>query len=733
MSDEHIMLRPYQNEAVTAAKLALASNRDQVQVVSLPTGSGKTMVGLAIATDFLNQNPTGKVLWLAPRVELISQARDRLASSWTSHYSMSQIVDCNRSRAAAAELSQARLIFTTLQTWYSRRDDQSTFASMLANVPLLIVHDECHWASDAELGTALLDRYLISTPILGLSATPRVNPATHRAVYTKSYGELCPEYLAIPLLYKVATGEVREPSITVGDFSGNSLNSLASRESRNRIIVDTFMHGASAGYCNRTIIFACNVAHANELRKLLARQGVAIQAAHSSRSRKQNLDAIESFRMGRVNVLVTVVMLTEGFDVPEIDSIFLTRPTRSADLLAQMVGRGSRKCVGKRDFRIFEFTDSMQRLGDQLYRCSDYISRGQNSGAGIGSPATRHSEPMDIPSFETLDLPGLDGITYAQDQTFGVEIELGSRTGFDNFNDESWQAIAGQLIQTLQRVARLPVRDQPSNYHANNDHTHWRVSYDSSCGWEIVSPILVNASGFAELVRVATAVDELVQSSQTLCANFCTGLHITLATRLDTRERRNGFAARVSRLEPGLFTLVSPSRLFLPIGSWAYVRRKRNFYCAPLREIRQFRARRSFTGRMPFSRYHSVNLTRLGNPYQLLEVRMHNGTTDYRKIVPWIALWMQIFNRSRYDWNGEAEFGRVMPGGNTPIGRWRVDQEDIFQLLRNEGIYLPSSFERILWERRRQLRHSWVRAVPQRVRRWDAAGWYNPVRWETTS
>ena len=222
------------------------------------------------------------------------------------------------------------------------------------------------------------------------------------------------------------------------------------------------------------------------------------------------------------------------------------------------------------------------------------------------------------------------------------------------------------------------------------------------------------------------ALSDFVGRTPDVCVNRHTGLHITLATHLNTEKRRKGFAARVTRLEPGLYTLVAPSRLYDCYGNWKYDRRDRNHYCRPLREGDRSDWERPFdTLARRASRYCSVNLLKASNSMRLLEVRMHHGTTEYRKIIPWIALWMQIFNRSRYSWEGEPQFGRVMPKGNSRVAWWQVEREDIFMLLREEGIFLPRAFEQLLRNRRKEMRASWNRAVPQRVSKWVDVGWYS--------
>ncbi|WP_167546684.1 DEAD/DEAH box helicase [Stieleria maiorica] len=715
-------MRPYQIEAIKQTERALRSDPGRVQVVSLPTGSGKTLVALHIACRHLRRHPTGKVLWLANRWELVAQASCGLIN--TDMIASSNIGRVGKGLPQFRETLDARFVFSTVQTWCSRSAGGHVFP-LPGRDPLLVVVDECHWAAKARLGKELLSQFLGKASVLGLSATPSLDTTTHRIAYAKSFADLCPEYLAVPTVQAVATGETWNPIFSGDCIRSDALADLGNREDRNEKIVSTFLRGYGAGKFARTVIFACDVEHANKLAQQLSRRGVACRAVHSSQVAERNNKAIADFRNGQLNVLVTVEMLTEGFDVPEIDTIFLARPTSSLTLLAQMVGRGARKTEKKDKFRIIEFTDSVKQMGSRLFHAEDYVNtKPTRASYRSTGRAIRHAEPEDTPKFEDLVLDGVVGIPFTKDQTFGVEIELSARGSYEPDIDHTWARTAQEIIRCIQRVAVLPVCDRPLDYHQSSDTTQWRVTYDASCGWEIVSPILVNAEGFAELARVSEAVTDLVERSPNLRVNAQTGLHITLATRLNTPERRHGFAARLTRLEAGLFTLVAPSRLFQWLGNRTYSKRSRNEYCKPLREL-TLQTFNQCVRQWSFPRYHSINLRRMNANVQLLEVRMHQGTTEYQKIIPWISLWMQIFNHSRYAWEGHPEFGKVYPGGNRSIGRETASKEDIFRLLQLEGIVLPVALKRMLWERREQLRSSWMHAVPRRVQVWTDAGWYD--------
>lgn len=107
----------------------------------------------------------------------------------------------------------------------------------------------------------------------------------------------------------------------------------------------------------KTIVFAVNQMHAETLCNEFKNAGVACDFAVSSRKDAQQV--IRNFKENKFNVLINVQILTEGSDVPDIHTVFLTRETNSESLLMQMIGRGLRgeKASGTKDAYIVAFHD----------------------------------------------------------------------------------------------------------------------------------------------------------------------------------------------------------------------------------------------------------------------------------------------------------------------------------------------------------------------------------------
>jgi len=119
----------------------------------------------------------------------------------------------------------------------------------------------------------------------------------------------------------------------------------------------------------QTLVFALNVDNAIALNALFREKGIKSDYVISTVkdavtgvtvSSKENKDKIDSFRKGELDVLINVNILTEGTDVPNVQSIFLTRPTISTILMTQMIGRGLRglKAGGTKEAFIVSFVDN---------------------------------------------------------------------------------------------------------------------------------------------------------------------------------------------------------------------------------------------------------------------------------------------------------------------------------------------------------------------------------------
>lgn len=77
---------------------------------------------------------------------------------------------------------------------------------------------------------------------------------------------------------------------------------------------------------------------------------------------------IKQFRDGDLQVLTNFDVLSQGFDAPKVDSIYLCRPTFSPNRYIQMIGRGLRgpRNGGSEEVLIVNIKDNLENFGGRL-------------------------------------------------------------------------------------------------------------------------------------------------------------------------------------------------------------------------------------------------------------------------------------------------------------------------------------------------------------------------------
>ena len=111
------------------------------------------------------------------------------------------------------------------------------------------------------------------------------------------------------------------------------------------------------------LVFASGIKHSETIATMLNNFGISCLASHSKLSDKENEKRINAFKAGEITALSSNNKFTTGFDHPPIDLIVMLRPTCSAGLWVQSLGRGTRPCQGKQDCLVLDFAENTRRLG----------------------------------------------------------------------------------------------------------------------------------------------------------------------------------------------------------------------------------------------------------------------------------------------------------------------------------------------------------------------------------
>jgi superfamily II DNA or RNA helicase len=110
------------------------------------------------------------------------------------------------------------------------------------------------------------------------------------------------------------------------------------------------------------IVWTCvSIEHAEAVGNELAKAGERLAVIHSRSPDAEY--AMQCFERGDVRHAVSVMMLSEGVDIPSVDAVVLMRPTRSPTLAVQTVGRGLRPYPGKRDCVVLDYGQVIENCG----------------------------------------------------------------------------------------------------------------------------------------------------------------------------------------------------------------------------------------------------------------------------------------------------------------------------------------------------------------------------------
>lgn len=340
-----VRLRPYQQDCLKAIADAIAAGKRRM-VVSIPTGGGKTVVFSHLIADLqLHQ----RALVLAHRDELILQTVDKIKM-------VTPKADIGIVKASENQYWTQTVVASVQTVANDRR------LASLGRFDLVIV-DECHHAV-AESWTAILTAlgaFEDDGPVvIGFTATPQrgdevgLDTVFDEIVYDKPILELMDEQY----LVDVRAAQVQVEGL---DFSGikrvaGDLPAGAAGRAMMNADAPGYVARAIQAYASerRSLVFTPTVMVAEAVAEAARAQGFAAASLDGKTASGERRRMIQDFHDGKLQVLANCAVLTEGTDIPPVDCVVIARPTASATLFQQMVGRGLRPYPGKEDCLVLD-------------------------------------------------------------------------------------------------------------------------------------------------------------------------------------------------------------------------------------------------------------------------------------------------------------------------------------------------------------------------------------------
>lgn len=344
-------LRPYQTEGVTLVEEAWRRGCRAPLLVA-PTGSGKTVVVAELIRRSVQRS--WRVLFLAPRRELIDQAHDKLTAAGLD-VSVVMAGDNRRNDVA-------RVTVASVDTLHARRMPDGSYRVL---DPDLIVVDEAHL-----FATPLRTRLLMHWPkarLVGLTATPArrdgraLGTVFDELIEVASVAQLTAEGYLVPGRYfSLGDPDLSKVRTTAGDWNQRDLAAAMDKPALVGDVVSTWLARAGG---RRTVVFASSIGHSAGLANAFRAQGVSAEHVDANTPTVERTAIFERFRSGDTQVLTNCTLASYGFDLPELDCVQLCRPTRSLVLYLQMLGRGLRPAPGKADCLVLDHSGAVRRFG----------------------------------------------------------------------------------------------------------------------------------------------------------------------------------------------------------------------------------------------------------------------------------------------------------------------------------------------------------------------------------
>jgi len=415
---------PHQNKALKSLhdwyNLKTTANKGAILVI--PTGGGKTFT----AVRFICRYPLSdnyKVLWLAHTHHLLEQAYCTFAPLDPSSEKGLEVAEVrnkkklnirlvsgeqNHYKPADIETTDDVLICTLQTAVRAFKKKHSNFFDFIESAEMLfVVFDEAHHTPAETYSKFIFDLQKLKDSkimLLGLTATPTYSNPRKIAWLKKLYPQgtipepqiTVNELQAAKVLSKLqvlepvkVTKDKYKPTFTKSaynqwvksfhnDIPEDIIKNMALSRERNTIIAHTY----DKKQHEKTIIFADRWYQCETIKEMLLRRGVRAGAIYSHttsikgdanvrnvvRRGKSELDRdLQDFRKGKLDVLVNINILTEGTDVPDVKTVFITRETTSEIKLRQMIGRALRgpKFGGTEEANVVLFEDDWE-FGDIL-------------------------------------------------------------------------------------------------------------------------------------------------------------------------------------------------------------------------------------------------------------------------------------------------------------------------------------------------------------------------------
>ncbi|MDC7245210.1 MAG: DEAD/DEAH box helicase [Sphaerochaetaceae bacterium] len=380
--EKKIVANSMQKEALRSLD-ALRERGENKAILISATGSGKTFLS---AFDVRRFAPR-KFLFIVHRQQIARESMHKFRQILSNSIKASLLGGSNHYDRDAV------YTFAMIQTLSKDR----TLHSFARDEFDYIVVDEVHKAGAPSYEKVL--SYFTPKFLLGMTATPERSDGydifrlfDHNIAYEIRLNQALEADLLCPFHYY----GISDLAIDDKHYEKLSLFALLKEDEKVRQIVEAIDRYSVPSIRRRGLIFVSRNKEASILSERLNKMGLSTLALSGEDSDDARNEAFDRLENGELEYLIAVDILNEGIDIPSLNQIIMLRPTQSAIIFIQQMGRGLRKHKGKKFLTVIDFIGNYQNnylipialFGDTSYK-KDNLRKLVSSGSlGIQGVST---------------------------------------------------------------------------------------------------------------------------------------------------------------------------------------------------------------------------------------------------------------------------------------------------------------------------------------------------------
>lgn len=347
---------PHQEVTLDALKTERSQGHNRNLVVAA-TGTGKTVIAALDFARLFKEHPDYSLLFIAHRSEILQQSLATFRAALRDGHFGELLVGSDRPVAG-------RHVFASIQAMHEKR-----LKTLKPDAYDVVIVDEFHHA-EADTYTDLL-KYLQPKYLLGLTATPeRTDGASilhwfdNRVASEVRLWDAIDQQLVVPFQYFGIHDDVDLSTVDfrAGRYDVTALERLYTGDDARALAV---LRAVERHIQNinqmRALGFCVSVKHAQFMAQFFTARGVPALAVSAETPDAQRAEALTKLQRGDVRVLFSRDLFNEGVDVPSVDTVLFLRPTESATVFLQQLGRGLRHEDGKACLTVLDFVATANR------------------------------------------------------------------------------------------------------------------------------------------------------------------------------------------------------------------------------------------------------------------------------------------------------------------------------------------------------------------------------------